>query len=1285
MYPAEDPPTPREVAELIWLARHLPDDTGQARTAIVRPGDQSTPSVEGNSPRSGPSEIGDSERSGPEATRLYLPEHDLPDDGVKGEPASPVRVAGSATLPRRRELARALRPLKRRVPSTVRLVVDEEATVSRIADHHHWIPILTPAADRWLDVLIVLDLYSESATFWEPLARELRGLFQQLGAFRDVRLRHLLPRSDGSPGLGAGAPTASQLLRSTGSAVDPTGRTVTLVLTDGVAPAWRTGVLLGALRKWAATGPTAILQALPEHVWDRTALAPEPGRFRTTEAGGPNSSLLYTGYGLRPRALDHGGISVPVLGIAPEWWGPWAHAIAEPAAFDGAALLLPASPASSLSASEALEGSEVPERSVTFEEFRAQAQPHVFRLAAYLAAAPLNLAVMRTVQSAMLPDSPLSDLAEIVYSGILRRAHGGDRSDDALSHAYEFVPNVRKRLLSTIRRDEADEVIAAVSAYLDSHAPATNARFTAAVPDPDGTLTLPIGGRHWAEVHNLVRRRQGRRVVSATPREQTAVDAAPKPTAEPTGQIAVRPATGRAGRRFIITVGVSRYEHPSLSDLPGVRRDVGRVRELFAALGYEYVLPELADDPQAAEVMRGLYGWAAGAELGPSDVVVVYFAGNATRVAGRTCLLAADSVPGIPDTTVPLAGVLEGLRRSRIGHLLLLLDTCLREPDAGDEALSELLGDPAAGAELSVLAMTVSYETTAGSRFTEALAHVLDNPATHSSGRYIELREVRNGMSEFLASRYGGAEEQVLLATTATGEQPYFPNPGFAPGAERYDVFVSYAHEDGEWPVALAGDLQRLGLKVWFDRWELAAGQSVAGRLRDGLAKADALVTVVSPRWIASDWCNEEFAAVMTASTANSQRVIPVLWGDVATVPPFIANQLFVDFRTATTPAQHEAQVQQLLGAVRGAADSMRPALDSMRPAASRATSSWLREPAHDGGIHLGQRDRFTLFGHQTDFHVFEGDGTRPIREDNVRIVYTPEGVEFPEEIAGWRRAIEDTEWRKEKAGRQYRWNTRRFAVDQLVVSRTQTHESPIVTLRLCHADYYDFMTTSLNLDRPQANGLTLRQQYLEGRDPLDAPTFMFCSFGVHVAVRTGSDGKMLFSHRSAKVAGPNRSRWNSSANVGMAANDDLGPHDQISLHAVARRALREQLAIQESDSVDLELLGFGLDLRNNQWVALFGAELHDLDEETLRRRWTRGIEDKWVHDAHAFAPADPDSVLSFLLDQPVDAWTPCAPALFYLALVRSAVRDRGGDPSGRLDVEAAERRVLRRLREAGR
>ncbi|GGZ71273.1 translation initiation factor 2 [Streptomyces bluensis] len=335
----------------------------------------------------------------------------------------------------------------------------------------------------------------------------------------------------------------------------------------------------------------------------------------------------------------------------------------------------------------------------------------------------------------------------------------------------------------------------------------------------------------------------------------------------------------------------------------------------------------------------------------------------------------------------------------------------------------------------------------------------------------------------------------------------------------------------------------------------------------------------------------------------------------------------------------------------------------------------------------MDQRDRFVIGSLITDCHIFEGDGTRPILEENVRIIYEPgrRRVKLPAEVQRWRRDIEAEQQRKQAAGERFAWNNPRFAVENIIVSRSNETEEPLIQLSLCDADYYDFLATSINLDTPLREGeaATLRSQYLENRDPVEAPAFLSCSFGVNVAVETGPDRKMVFARRSVVVEGHNKERWNSSVNEGLAAIHDV-PEDgsPISLHSVARRALREELAVQDDDKVELELLAFALDVRNHQWAAFYRAVLTDLTAEDLTARRSRGVEDKWEHDKFAFVPADPDSVLDFVL-APGRNWTPCAPALFYLALVRGAVLARQGNPSGRLDIEAAERRAMKRLKQA--
>ncbi|MGW7093029.1 tetratricopeptide repeat protein [Streptomyces sp. NPDC054874] len=479
-----DNPTPREIAELLWLAETLPDETRcggggadeEVTLAGIAAGGGDGPVTDATDPH----------RAFGGKDPLHLPEATSSSLGdQETSRASAVRVGGAPSLPDRRALARALRPFKRRVPAPERLVMDEDATAEMIAETGRWFPVLRPGSARWLDVLLVVDDHEEGVALWDGLARGLRTVLEETGAFRTVRTRRLRRgrRAEEMPYAPKAGDTSG-------------GQTLTLLLTDGVDPAWNSRAGHACLRAWALKGPTAILHTLPERLWDQTAFIPEPGRFRVGEADGRSSSLHYSSYGLGAEPLRTGELVVPVLGLTPEWLAPWAAAVAHTGSFDGAGVRLPVPDASPDRPGQVEYREAVAPRETGFEDFLAQAPPRVFRLCAYLATtSPLNLDLMRLIQATMLPLSPPSDLAEIVFSGLLRTraAEGGAKS-------YEFTPSVRGQFLATLRRHEARAVLASVSAHTRSHGSDAATRLDAVVPDPQGPLSLATGAEHFAEV-----------------------------------------------------------------------------------------------------------------------------------------------------------------------------------------------------------------------------------------------------------------------------------------------------------------------------------------------------------------------------------------------------------------------------------------------------------------------------------------------------------------------------------------------------------------------------------------------------------------------------------------------------------------------------------------------------------------------------------------------------------------------------------------------------------------
>ena len=140
-----------------------------------------------------------------------------------------------------------------------------------------------------------------------------------------------------------------------------------------------------------------------------------------------------------------------------------------------------------------------------------------------------------------------------------------------------------------------------------------------------------------------------------------------------------------------------------------------------------------------------------------------------------------------------------------------------------------------------------------------------------------------------------------------------------------FDVFISYGHADAEWVGTLAAYLHRVGFNVFLDVWELAGGDSVTGRLEEGLKATTHGILVVSPFSLSRPWVREEYQVLLRQAVENpARRLIPVLYQD-AELPPFLANRQWVDFRRATTGPPYDAAFDTLVRSLQGRPGKDRP------------------------------------------------------------------------------------------------------------------------------------------------------------------------------------------------------------------------------------------------------------------------------------------------------------------------------------------------------------------------
>ena len=128
-----------------------------------------------------------------------------------------------------------------------------------------------------------------------------------------------------------------------------------------------------------------------------------------------------------------------------------------------------------------------------------------------------------------------------------------------------------------------------------------------------------------------------------------------------------------------------------------------------------------------------------------------------------------------------------------------------------------------------------------------------------------------------------------------------------------YDVFLSHSSVDKPWVIQLKTDLARYGLKAWLDQDEIRPGDIFAQTLEAALDASSAVVLVISPESIASDWVKEEYYRALSLSK-RGQRLIPILLRK-AEVPGFLSGRDRINF---TDEANYANNVWELVWGITG-------------------------------------------------------------------------------------------------------------------------------------------------------------------------------------------------------------------------------------------------------------------------------------------------------------------------------------------------------------------------------
>lgn len=126
-------------------------------------------------------------------------------------------------------------------------------------------------------------------------------------------------------------------------------------------------------------------------------------------------------------------------------------------------------------------------------------------------------------------------------------------------------------------------------------------------------------------------------------------------------------------------------------------------------------------------------------------------------------------------------------------------------------------------------------------------------------------------------------------------------------------AFISHSSEDSMTARAIAEILRQHGIESWIDHEQIRPGDSIPGRIEEGLSGCDVILVLISGSFVRSRWCRAEYEPLLSREIASGQTlVIPALL-DNAKMPSLLSAKKYTDFRDGMVGTAMEELAQTIL------------------------------------------------------------------------------------------------------------------------------------------------------------------------------------------------------------------------------------------------------------------------------------------------------------------------------------------------------------------------------------
>ena len=123
-------------------------------------------------------------------------------------------------------------------------------------------------------------------------------------------------------------------------------------------------------------------------------------------------------------------------------------------------------------------------------------------------------------------------------------------------------------------------------------------------------------------------------------------------------------------------------------------------------------------------------------------------------------------------------------------------------------------------------------------------------------------------------------------------------------------IFLSHTSSDKPFVRKLATDLRAYGHTVWIDEAEINIGDSLIGKIREGLDSVDYIAVVLSKASIESEWVKKELEIASNREIKEKKKLVLPIKLENVELPGFLEGKFYGDF---SDPNGYDEKLQLLL------------------------------------------------------------------------------------------------------------------------------------------------------------------------------------------------------------------------------------------------------------------------------------------------------------------------------------------------------------------------------------